>query len=115
MERGKHIIDATGKAMGRIAVDIVMLLRGKQKPEFTNNKDIGDFVVVQNITKAKMTGNKLEQRKYYSHSGFPKGLKTTFMSKVFKESPEKVLRKAVNGMLPKNRLRPIQIKRLRFK
>jgi len=115
MERGKHIIDATGKAMGRIAVDIVRLLRGKQKPEFTNNTEIGDFVVIQNIDKVKMTGRKLEQRKYYSHSGFPKGLKETFMAKVFKESPQEVLRKAVWGMLPKNRLRQIQIKRLRFK
>jgi large subunit ribosomal protein L13 len=115
MERNTHTIDATGKAIGRLAADISILLRGKQKPEFTNNTEIGDFVIVQNIAQAKITGKKLEQKKYYSHSGFPKGLKEVLLGKLFKENPQEVLKRAVYGMLPKNRLRPIQIKRLRFK
>ena len=115
MERLKHTIDAADRSIGRLATEISILLRGKNKPEFANHTEIGDFVLVENIDKVKITGNKLIQKKYYSHSGFPKGLKETFMSKVLKESPEKVLRKAVYGMLPKNKLRTEQIKRLRFK
>jgi large subunit ribosomal protein L13 len=114
MQRKTYTIDATNKVLGRLATRISLLLRGKNKPDFVLNKDMGDFVFIKNIEKIKITGNKMEQKKYYSHSGYPKGFKETSLKRLFKLSPEKVLVKAVYGMLPKNRLRAKAIKRLSF-
>lgn len=113
-KRETHTIDVADKVLGRVAVDIALLLRGKNKPDFAPNKDIGDFVVVKNIKKIKVTGKKSENKMYYSHSGYLGGLKKTPYKKLFEKSPEQVLIKAVFGMLPKNRLRAKQIKRLKF-
>lgn len=112
MERNTHTIDAAGKILGRLATEIAVLLRGKNKPGFLHYKDTGDFVTVENIEKIIISGRKMEQKKYYHHSGYPGGLKEVFMKKVFEKNPSEVLRKAVLGMLPKNKLRPQQIKRL---
>ncbi len=115
MERKTHKIDAAGKSPGRLASEIAILLRGKNKPDFEPYKDEGDEVVVENVEEMQITGKKLEQKKYYRHSGYPGGLKEEPLSKVMDEKPEEVLRRAVNGMLPKNKLRKKQIKRLKFK
>ncbi|MCK4454033.1 50S ribosomal protein L13 [Candidatus Parcubacteria bacterium] len=115
MERNTHTIDATDKVLGRLATQIAVLLRGKHKPDFVPYKDMGDFVVVKNVDKIKITGKKMEQKVYYHHSGFLGGLKETPLKKLLKEKPEEVLKKAVFGMLPKNKLRSKIIKRLKIK
>ena len=113
MKRETHTIDAANKVLGHLAVEIAVLLRGKNKPDFEPNKDIGDFVIVKNVDRIKFTGKKLEQKTYYHHSGFLGGLKKTPLKKLFEKNPDEVLRKAVFGMLPANKLRAEQIKRLR--
>jgi len=112
--RQTHIIDATGKVLGRLASQIAILLMGKHKPDYDPSKDMGDFVIVRNVNKIKITGKKLEKEKYYRHSGYLGGLKEIPMKKIFQEKPEFILKKAVYGMLPKNKLRKRMIKRLRF-
>ncbi len=114
MKRETHTIDATNKVLGRLASEIAILLRGKNKPGFAPYKDIGDFVVIKNIEKLKFTGKKIDQKKYYRHSGYLGGLREIPLKKLFKEKPAEVLRKAVWGMLPKNKLRAKMIKRLKF-
>jgi len=113
MERKIHTIDATGKVLGRLASEIAILLRGKHKPNFVPYKDMGDFVVVKNIEKLKFTGKKLEQKKYFRHSEYLGGVKEISLKKLFQEKPEEVLKMAVFGMLPKNKLRANMIKRLK--
>lgn len=113
-ERKTIKIDAENKIVGRLASKIAVLLRGKQKPSFMPNKDIGDYVVVKNVVKIKFTGKKAENKIYYSHSGFIGGLKARTAKKLFIENPKEILRKAVYGMLPKNKLRNKQIKRLKI-
>lgn len=113
MQRETHKIDATGKALGRMATEIATLLRGKHKPDFAPYKDEGDFVIVKNLEKVKITGKKREKKLYRHHSGYPGGLKETPMGELFEKDPAKVLRKTVMGMLPKNKLRNKQIKRLK--
>ncbi|MCD6500843.1 50S ribosomal protein L13 [bacterium] len=115
MKRDTYTIDATNKPLGRVASEVATLLRGKHKPEFVPYKDVGDFVLVKNIDKLKLTGKKLKQKMYYRHSGFPGGLKEISMEKLFRKSPQEVLKRAVWGMLPKNKLRSKMIKRLQFK
>jgi large subunit ribosomal protein L13 len=112
--RKTHNIDATNKILGRLASQIAVLLRGKHKPDFAPHKDIGDFVVVKNIDKIKFSGKKMNQKIYYHHSGYLGGLKEISLEKLFKEKPDVVLKKAVFGMLPKNKLRAKQIKRLKI-
>ena len=114
MERKTHTTDATGKVLGRLATEIAVLLRGKQKSDFVPYRDMGDFVIVKNVSKLKITGKKMEQKKYFHHSGFLGGVKEVPLKKIFKTNPAEVLRKAVFGMLPKNKLRAEQIKRLKF-
>ncbi|TET84536.1 MAG: 50S ribosomal protein L13 [Candidatus Nealsonbacteria bacterium] len=113
MERKTHTIDATGKVLGRLATEIAVLLRGKQKSDFVPYRDMGDFVIVKNVSKLKITGKKMEQKKYFHHSGFLGGVREVPLKKIFKTNPAEVLRKAVFGMLPKNKLRAEQIKRLK--
>ncbi len=114
MENKTHTIDASGQSLGRLAVRVALLLRGKYKPEFFPYKDMGDFVVIKNAGKIKFTGKKLEQKKYYHHTGYLGGLKEMPLKKLFEKDPGEVLRKAVFGMLPKNRLRAKMIKRLKI-
>ncbi|MEK7067749.1 MAG: 50S ribosomal protein L13 [Patescibacteria group bacterium] len=105
-------IDATDKAIGRIASQAAIILRGKNKPEYQPNIDSGAKVAVINIAKARFSGTKLTKVEYKSYSGYPGGLKRVKIGKVFAANPGEVLRRAVWGMLPKNKLRPTMIKRL---
>ncbi len=114
MQRKTNTIDANGKVLGRLAVEIARLLRGKDKPDFMPHKDEGDFVVVKNVKKIKVTGKKMKQKVYYRYSGYPGGLKEIPMEKLFKERPQEVLKRAVWGMLPKNKLRAKMMKRLKI-
>ncbi|MEA2089122.1 MAG: 50S ribosomal protein L13 [Patescibacteria group bacterium] len=108
-------IDATNQAIGRIATQIVSFLRGKNNPDFEFNQDKGGFVEVENIANVKFTGKKIEQKKYYRHSGYPGGLKEKKMKEIFDKNPGEILKMAVYKMLPKNRLRNDMIKRLKIK
>lgn len=110
-----HKIDATGKTVGRLASSIAIILRGKNKPEFDMSKDKGDIVEISNISKVKFTGKKLGQKKYFSYSGYPGGLKEKKMSDVFTSNPGEVLKKAVRDMLPPVRFRNNMLKRLIIK
>lgn len=114
MKRETHTIDVTGKVLGRLATEIAILLRGKQKPDFVPYRDMGDFVIVKNVDKIKLTGKKRKEKKYYHHTGYLGGLKEVPLEKIFKRDPGEILRRAVYGMLPKNKLRAKQIKRLKF-
>jgi len=114
MKRETHTIDAKEKVLGRLATEIAVLLRGKNKSDFAPHKDIGDFVVVKNIDKIKITGKKMDQKKYYHHSGYLGGLKETPLKTLFKENPGEVLKRAVFGMLSNNKLRAKIIKRLKI-
>lgn len=113
IERYWHVIDADGVVLGRLATRIVTLLRGKGKPLFTPAIDCGDFVVVLNAAKVRLTGKKLEQKIDYRHSGYPKGDRYTPYGKLLAEHPERVISLAVKGMLPKNKLRDQMLRRLR--
>ena len=116
VKRQTHTINGEGKPLGRLAVEIALLLRGKQKPDFAPYKDEGDFVLVENIDKIKITGKKLTDKTYRHHSGFPGGLKEQTMEELIqKKGMAEVLRRAVFGMLPKNKLRRQMIKRLKIK
>lgn len=114
MKRQKHTIDATDKVFGRLAAEIAVLLRGKKKPNFQPNQDLGDEVVVKNVQKLKFSGNKMTDKKYYHHTGYAKGLREVSLKKLFTQDPAEVLRRAVHGMLPNNKLSSEQIKRLKF-
>lgn len=99
-----HLIDAEGKTLGRLASEAAALLRGKHKPEFTPHIDTGDFVIVINAEKIVLTGKKMQQKKYYTHSHFPGGLKTTTAAEMINKKPARIIELAVYGMLPKNKL-----------
>lgn len=96
------VIDLEGKVLGRAATKIANILRGKNKPQFTPCEDVGDFVIVLNAAKVKLTGNKLAQKNYYWHTGYPGGLKEISYGKLILTKPEKIISEAVKGMLPKN-------------
>jgi len=108
-----YVIDASGKTLGRFSTEIAKILRGKNKPIFTPHVDCGDYVIVINSSKLVFTGNKLEDKKYYRHSGYVGNLKVTNLGKLMKKSPEFVLLKAVKGMLPHNILGRQQLKKLK--
>jgi large subunit ribosomal protein L13 len=114
IERNWYVVDAKGKVLGRLASAISMILRGKNKPIFTPHMDTGDFVIVINADKVKLTGKKLTDKKYYWHTGYPGGLKEITAEKLLKEKPERVLIRAVRGMLPKTRLGRQLIKKLKI-
>ena len=113
VQRNWYVLDATGKPLGRLATEAARLLRGKHKPIFTPHIDTGDFVIIINADKIVLTGNKLEQKKYYRHSGYPGGLKTMAYKDFLAKQPEKVVEKAVKGMIPKNRLGSAIYKKLK--
>lgn len=114
MDLKTYTIDATGRPLGRLASEIAVILIGKHKTDFVPYKDSGDVVLVKNIEKIKFTGKKLEQKKYYHYTGYPGGLKVKKLKELFEKTPKVVLIKAVNRMLPKNKLRKFRIKRLKF-
>ncbi|MDP3883182.1 MAG: 50S ribosomal protein L13 [Candidatus Staskawiczbacteria bacterium] len=115
IQRQTHTVDAENKALGRLAVQVAVLLRGKNKPEFVPYRDMGDTVIVKNIDKMKFTGNKLENKNYFHFTGYLGNMKKASLKEfLIKKGPKEVLRAAVMGMLTKNTLRPQQIKRLKF-
>ncbi len=112
--RNWYLVDAENKTLGRLATRIATILRGKHKPEFTPHADTGDFVVVINADKVRLTGKKLSQKRYYWHTSYPGGLKSVTAGQLMKDSPEEVLRSAVWGMLPKNKWQKKLIKRVKI-
>jgi large subunit ribosomal protein L13 len=114
VERRWYVVDAEGKHLGRLATEIVRVLRGKNKPQYTPHVDVGDFVVVVNADRVAVTGRKAEQRVYRRHSGYPGGMKETSYEQMFARKPTEVLRKAVYGMMPKTRLARRQFKKLKI-
>jgi large subunit ribosomal protein L13 len=113
IERQWHVIDASDKILGRLASQIARLLMGKHKPIFSRHLDVGDFVVVINAEKVRVTGNKEKQKLYYRHSGYPGGLKSISLEKMMHDNPTRVIEHAVKGMLPHNRLGNTIRKRLK--
>jgi large subunit ribosomal protein L13 len=114
IERRWYVVDAEGQTLGRLATRIADTLRGKRKPEYTPHIDTGDFVIVVNAEKISVTGKKLEQKIYYRHSGYPGGLRERTLAEELQRRPTEVLRKAVKGMLPRNRLARQQITKLKI-
>src|SRR6266536_322106 len=114
IERQWYLVDAEGKTLGRLATEIAETLRGKRKPQYTPHIDTGDFVVVVNAEKIAVTGKKREEKIYYRHSGYPGGLRERTLGEELERRPTEVLRKAVKGMLPRNRLARRQLTKLKI-
>jgi len=114
IERKWYIVDAKDQRLGRLATRIADTLRGKNKPEYTPNIDTGDFVIVVNADKIVVTGRKMEKKVYYRHTGYPGGLKQRTLAQMMEKKPEEVLRLAVKGMMPKNRLARAQLNKLKI-
>jgi large subunit ribosomal protein L13 len=112
-QRDWYVVDADGRTLGRLATRIADTLRGKLKPEYTPHCDVGDFVVVVNAEKIHVTGRKLEKKIYWRHSGYPGGIKSRTLGEQLERRPEEVIRKAVKGMLPRNRLARQQLTKLK--
>jgi large subunit ribosomal protein L13 len=108
-----YVVDAEGKTLGRLATRIADTLRGKHKPDFTPHCDTGDYVVVVNAERIRVTGNKRQAKVYYRHTGYPGGIKSRTLQEQLDRQPEEVIRRAVRGMLPKNRLARRQINKLK--
>ena len=113
VQRNWVLVDAEGAVLGRLATQVAMILRGKNKPQFTPNSDCGDFVVVINADKVQLTGNKANQKVYYRHSGYNGGLKAETFVEAMEKHPEQVIERAVRGMLPKTTLGRQQLKKLK--
>jgi large subunit ribosomal protein L13 len=113
VSRDWYVVDAEGQTLGRLATQIADTLRGKNKPQYTPHVDTGDFVVVVNAEKVAVTGNKLDEKLYHRHSGYPGGLRTRTLREQLERRPTEVIRKAVKGMLPRNRLSRAQLTKLK--
>jgi len=113
IERKWYVVDAEGKVLGRLASEIATRLRGKHKPNFSSHMDVGDFIVVVNAEKVKLTGNKLADKMYYHHSGYIGGLREQTAKEVLEKKPEELLKSAVKGMLSKSNLGRQQFKKLK--
>jgi large subunit ribosomal protein L13 len=113
IERSWYVVDADGQTLGRMASQIAAILRGKHKPIFTPHMDCGDYVIVVNAEKVRVTGNRLDTKMYYRHSGYPGGLKKTVLREMLRTKPERVIEEAVRRMLPKNNLGRHMLKKLR--
>jgi len=113
IEQKWWLINAEGRVLGRMATEVADLIRGKRKPQFTSHLDTGDFVVIVNAEKIKVSGRKLEQKKYYSHSGYPGGIKEETLKDLLERKPEEVVKKAVWGMIPKGKLGRALYKKLK--
>jgi large subunit ribosomal protein L13 len=112
IKRSWYLVDVKDKTLGRVSVDIAKHLMGKGKADFVRNLDCGDYVVVINAKKVAVTGNKEEQKRYYRHSGYPGGFKTTSLKELREKKPEEIIKHAVKGMLPQNKLRDRMLTRL---
>lgn len=112
-QRNWHVMDAKDRILGRMATEIAVKLRGKDKPEFAPHMDMGDFVIVVNAEKIKVTGNKLNQKKYHRYTGYPGGIREISLEKLIKKNPEEVIRRSVRGMLPKNKIGRDLLKKLK--
>ena len=104
VKRDWYVVDASGLTLGRLATEVASRLRSKHKPEYTPHVDTGDYIVIINAEKVHVTGNKVQDKMYYSHSGFPGGIKSINFEKLIQRAPERVIESAVKGMLPKNPL-----------
>ncbi|AEX86058.1 50S ribosomal protein L13 [Marinitoga sp. 1135] len=113
VERKWYVVDAEGKSLGRLAAQIARILQGKHKPTYTPHVDTGDYVIVINAEKVVLTGKKLTQKKYYRHSGYPGGLKEQTAKEILEKYPERLIEKAVKGMLPKTKLGRHMYKKLK--
>jgi len=113
IERRHYVVDAEGQVLGRLATRIASVLRGKNKVNFSPHLDVGDFVIVVNAEKIELTGNKMDQKSYFRHSQYPGGEKHTSVRRMLETRPERVIRLAVRGMLPKNKLGRKMLKKLR--
>ncbi len=113
IERTWYVVDAEGKTLGRLATEVARILRGKHKPIYTPHVDTGDFVIIVNAEKIRVTGKRLDQKMYYRHSGYMGGLKETSLRTMLDKHPERVLQLAVKGMMPKNRLGRQMYKKLK--
>ncbi|HAS18063.1 MAG: 50S ribosomal protein L13 [Nitrospirae bacterium RIFCSPHIGHO2_02_FULL_42_12] len=114
IKRDWYVVDAEDQVLGRLASRVASILRGKHKPVFTTHVDTGDFVVVVNADKIRVTGSKLSNEVYYHHTGYPDGLKSKTMGKFLKEKPEEFVRSSIRGMLPKNKLGRAMLKKLKI-
>ncbi len=113
VEREWYVVDAEGKTLGRLASQIAARLRGKHKPQYSPSVDVGDFIIVVNADKIKVTGRKLAQKKYYRHSGYPGGLREITLADQLERHPTRVIKAAVRGMLPRNRLGRRMLRKLK--
>ena len=113
IRRERHVIDAEDRVLGRLATEVARLLMGKHKPMFSRNLDVGDYVVVVNAAKVRVTGNKAEQKVYYRHSGYPGGLKSINFEKLMQTHPTRAVEWAVKGMLPHTKLGASMVKKLK--
>ena len=113
MDKGWLLVDASDKTLGRLSTNIAKILMGKNKPEYTPHNDVGDYVVVINAEKIKVTGNKSEQKMYYRHTGYPGGIKSQNFNDLIASYPDRIITSAVKGMLPKNKLSNSVIKKLK--
>jgi large subunit ribosomal protein L13 len=111
--RDWYVVDADGQVLGRLAAQVARILRGKHKPIFAPHVDTGDHVIIVNAAKVRLTGNKLEQKRYYRHSGYPGGLKTVPYTVLLSQRPSRAVERAVRGMLPHNRLGRQMIRKLK--
>ena len=114
VRHGWYVVDAQGKVLGRLATRIAQRLRGKHRPEYTPHVDTGDYIVVVNADKLRVTGKKAQQKKYYRHTGFPGGIRETTFAVLHAKHPDRVLQKAVKGMLPKGPLGSAMLKKLKI-
>jgi large subunit ribosomal protein L13 len=113
LDKGWLLVDASDKTLGRLSTNIAKILMGKNKPEYTAHNDVGDYVVVINAEKIKVTGNKNEQKMYYRHTGYPGGIKSQNFNDLIASYPDRIITAAVKGMLPKNKLSNSVIKKLK--
>ena len=113
MDKGWMLVDASDKTLGRLSTSIAKILMGKNKPEYTPHNDVGDYVVVINAEKIKVTGNKNEQKMYYRHTGYPGGIKSQSFNDLIASYPDRIITSAVKGMLPKNKLSNSVIRKLK--
>lgn len=113
LQKDWYVVDLEDKVLGRAATEIARVLRGKHKPIYTPSVDTGDFVIVVNADKIRLTGNKLSQKVYHRHSGYPGGLKSITAAKLLEKQPDELIKKAVKGMLPKNKLGRQMFKKLK--
>ena len=113
IQRNWYVVDASGRTLGRLASEVAQIVRGKHKPIFSPSVDVGDYVIVVNAEKVRVTGRKLDQKIYHRHSGYPGGLKQVSLRRMLEEHPTRVIEHAVAGMLPKNRLGRKMMKKLK--